>query len=276
MSIEALSIVLNHSKARGAAKVILIGIANHLGPDAHEGAWPSQARLAGYANISDRAVRDAIDNLISLGELRVEQAAGPSRNQYKPNRYWINLRCPESCDGTLGHNSKPDNSRVEETDSQGGSFQQSGWKQTSDKPSRETEKKQITAMFEEFWKEYPKAPQHRTERRQDALREFKSALTRASFEDILAGTIAYRNDPKENRYKLIAVKWLRNDGWETATTQPQQTESYFTSERREKEREATQQFLAEQREAEVGATIKLCQHGLTIARCLPCAKEINA
>jgi hypothetical protein len=142
VSIEALSIVLNHSKARGAAKVILIGIANHLGPDAHEGAWPSQARLAGYANISDRAVRDAIDALVALGELRVEQAAGPSRNQYKPNRYWINLRCPESCDGTLGHNSRQSPARVEEIDNQGGSFPQSGWKPASDKPLEETIKKQ--------------------------------------------------------------------------------------------------------------------------------------
>lgn len=275
MSIEALSIVLNHSKAKGAAKVILIGIANHLGPDADDGAWPSQARLAGYANITDRAVRDAIDTLVSLGELRVEQAAGPSRNQYKPNRYWINLRCPESCDGTLGHNSKQDSSRVEETSNQGGSFPQSGWNSTSDKPSRESSKNQITELFNEFWKEYPMAPKFRTERKQDAFKEFKSALTRASFEDILAGAIAYRNDPKENRYKLIAVKWLRNDGWETAASQPQQTESYFASERRVKEREATEAYLRQQRETQVSSAPKLCKHGKTIALCLPCAKETN-
>lgn len=128
MSVEALSIVLNHSRAKGASKLVLIGIANHLGPDAEEGAWPSQARLAAYANVSDRAVRDAIDNLVALGELRVAVGAGQSRNQYKPNRYWLNLRCPEDCDRSYNHN------RVEVSVKEGGSFPQSGWKPTSDKP----------------------------------------------------------------------------------------------------------------------------------------------
>jgi hypothetical protein len=274
MSIEALSIVLNHSKARGAAKVVLIGIANHLGPDAHEGAWPSQARLARYANVTDRAVRDAIDALVALGELRVEHASGPSRNQYKPNRYWIDLRCPDSCDGSLGHNTQQESDRVELSDSQGGSFPQSGWKPASAKPSIETSKKQISDLFNEFWKEYPKAPDHRTERKQDALKEFRSALTRASFEDILAGAIAYANDPKENRFKLIAVKWLRNDGWEVKAQPNPDTERARI--RREKERAASDAFLAEQRKIEAQASApKLCQHGLTIARCVPCSKELS-
>jgi hypothetical protein len=128
MSVEALSIVLNHSRAKGASKLVLIGIANHLGPDADEGAWPSQARLAGYANISDRAVRDAISNLVSLGELEVAQAAGQSQSQYKPNRYWLKLRCPDTCDRSLNHN------RVEVFVRESGTFEQTGWKPASDKP----------------------------------------------------------------------------------------------------------------------------------------------
>jgi len=142
MSVEALSIVLNHSRAKGAAKLVLIGIANHLGPDADEGAWPSQARLAGYANISDRAVRNAIDNLVELGELEVAVAGGNSRNQYKPNRYWLRLRCPETCDRSMNHNRvEVSDSRVEVSDTQGGSFEQSGWKPASYEPLIEPSKK---------------------------------------------------------------------------------------------------------------------------------------
>lgn len=103
MSIEALSMVLNHSTAMGSAKVILLGIANHLGPDATEGAWPSQKRLADYANLSERGVQKCVDKLVKAGELRVEVAAGHSRNQYKPNRYWITIECPDDCDKSMSH-----------------------------------------------------------------------------------------------------------------------------------------------------------------------------
>jgi len=103
MSIEALSMVLNHSTAIGSQKVVLLGIANHLGPDATEGAWPSQKRLADYSNMSERGVQKCIDKLVISGELRVEVAAGHSRNQYKPNRYWITIECPHDCDRSMSH-----------------------------------------------------------------------------------------------------------------------------------------------------------------------------
>ena len=158
MSIEALSMVLNHSEAKGAAKIVLLGIANHLGPDAHEGAWPSQDRLASYANITDRAVRKAVKTLVDLGELRVEVADGVSRNQYKPNRYWIQVSCPPNCDGSMWHR------RVELSNTQGGTFEQSGRNFLTDRvepqfllnskePSVET--KENHDRFDEFWKIYP-------------------------------------------------------------------------------------------------------------------------
>jgi len=102
MSVEALAIVLNHSKATGAVKLVLIGIANHINPD-NDGAWPSQEKLAHYANCSDRYVRDAINELVKLGELRYESHAGNSRGGNRPNRYWLLLSCPDNCDGTTNH-----------------------------------------------------------------------------------------------------------------------------------------------------------------------------
>lgn len=88
MSVEAISLVLNHSKATGRAKLILIGIANHLGD---QGSWPSIATLARYANVSERSVKRDLKDLVELGELVVEVNAAPVGGQYKTNLYWITI-----------------------------------------------------------------------------------------------------------------------------------------------------------------------------------------
>ena len=46
--------------------------------------------------------------------------------------------------------------------------------------------------------------------------------------------------------------------------------------RREKERERTEEYLAQIRESEKNSSTLTCKHGKTIALCLPCSKEINA
>ena len=88
MSIEAVSLVLNQSKATGRAKLVLLGIANHLGD---QGAWPSISTLARYANASERSVKRDIQELVQLGELKVELQNAPTRHQYKTNLYWITI-----------------------------------------------------------------------------------------------------------------------------------------------------------------------------------------
>jgi hypothetical protein len=88
MSIEAVATVLNHSRATGRAKLVLIGIANHLGD---QGAWPSISTLARYANASERSVKRDIQELMELGELRVELQSAPMNSQYKTNLYWITI-----------------------------------------------------------------------------------------------------------------------------------------------------------------------------------------
>ena len=88
MSIEAMSQVLNYSKAQGRAKIVLIGIANHMGD---QGSWPSIETLARYANASERSVKRDLQDLVALGELRIEYQAAPIAKQYKTNLYWITL-----------------------------------------------------------------------------------------------------------------------------------------------------------------------------------------
>lgn len=67
-------------------------------------------------------------------------------------------------------------------------------------------------QFTEFWKLYPKKVD-----KTQALRQFKRALNRATFEDILAGLIRFTNDPNlpdEKRFIKNPATWLNGDGWE--------------------------------------------------------------
>src|SRR6218665_3597477 len=98
MSVESLAIALHHSRARGAAKLVLIGIANH---DGDGGAWPAVATLARYACVTERNVHKALAALASLGEIRRRGSRGGHHStaaHMKPNLYQFLLRCPSNCD----------------------------------------------------------------------------------------------------------------------------------------------------------------------------------
>lgn len=90
-------------------------------------------------------------------------------------------------------------------------------------------------LFDEFWKEYPKKTDKRA-----AIKAFKSALTRTSFEDILAGVIRYANDPNlpEQRYIKNPATWLNADAWENPPLPPRKKN-------RESEKEAEKRRLDE-------------------------------
>lgn len=103
MSIESMAIALHHSQAKGAARLVLVGIANH---DGDGGAWPSVATLAKYAGITARNVQKHIDALQELGEIeRMVQQGGTRQTPDwgRPNLYRFLLRCPAGCDRTKNH-----------------------------------------------------------------------------------------------------------------------------------------------------------------------------
>ncbi|MFC8038731.1 helix-turn-helix domain-containing protein [Paenarthrobacter sp. NPDC057355] len=103
MSVESMAIVMNHSKASGTDKLVLLGIASH---DGDGGAWPSIATLARYANVEPRTVQRSINKLGHAGELIVYANDGGTRSlpdYRRPNRYEIALKCPPNCDGTSRH-----------------------------------------------------------------------------------------------------------------------------------------------------------------------------
>jgi len=108
VSLEAMAIVLHHSRARGSAKVILLGIANHAGDG---GSWPTVRTLAKYANCDRSTVQRAITRLRSLGEIHVDVQGGGTvdyDDELRPNRYDILLECPATCDRTMHHRTPGD------------------------------------------------------------------------------------------------------------------------------------------------------------------------
>lgn len=106
MSIESMSLVLHHSKAKGTAKLVLMGIANHEGDG---GAWPSVATLVRYANSDRRSVQRAIQKLVDMGELQVLKQKGGNDitpSALRPNLYRVKVFCPYTCDRTSQHKLK--------------------------------------------------------------------------------------------------------------------------------------------------------------------------
>jgi len=107
MSTIEMTAVLHHSRAVGTSKVVLLGIAYHMGKDGLNGCWPSQGTLAEYANVSVRQVQRAINNLVEIGELEVvTHGAWAKGSAAQTNVYYLANLCPDSCDGSLNHRSK--------------------------------------------------------------------------------------------------------------------------------------------------------------------------
>lgn len=228
MSIHVMNAVWQHSKSDGRARLVLLAIADHQG---EIGAWPSIATIAKMVNASERSVQRDIQHLQSIGELKVEVQNAPTKSQYKSNLYWVTL--PGVTAGVT-------ESQSGVTDSASGVT--AGGVQTLIEPLQETNKAQTEKLFDEFWNSYPRKLD-----KAKAFRAFKSALKRAKFEDILAGVIAYRNDPTRNPdFTKYPATWLNNDSWENAATTPEARAAIEG--RREKEIKASTDYLAELKE----------------------------
>lgn len=225
--------VWQHSKADGRARLVLLAIADHQG---EIGAWPSISTLAKMVNSSERSVQRDIQHLQSIGELKVEVQNAPTKSQYKSNLYWVTL--PGVTAGVT-------ESQSGVTDSASGVT--AGGVQTLIEPLQETNKAQTEKLFDEFWTTYPRKLD-----KAKAFRAFRSALKRAKFEDILAGVIAYRNDPKRDPdYTKYPATWLNNDAWENAATTPEARAA--NEARREKEIKASTDYLKQLAEMEKNA-----------------------
>ncbi len=104
-----MAIALHHSRAKGAAKLMLIGIANH---DGDGGSWPSLHTLMKYAGITDRrSAQRLLRQLEGFGEIRcyVSQGGDHSTADYlRPNLYKFTLECPHDCNRKSNHKTRRD------------------------------------------------------------------------------------------------------------------------------------------------------------------------
>lgn len=201
MSIEVMNSVWRESKAIGRARLVLLAIADHQG---EIGAWPSLATLAKMVNASERSVQRDIEYLVELGELEVHYQQAPTRNHYKSNLYFVNLPgVTKTAPGVT-------NTEGGVTNTGGGVT--AGGVQSLIEPLEETlSNTHVSDLFDEFWKIYPRKSDKRA-----ALKAFRSALTRVSFEDIMAGVHRYATDPNLPEMSFIKhpATWLNADAWE--------------------------------------------------------------
>jgi hypothetical protein len=270
MSVEMISLVLNNSRADGRAKLVLIGIANHHGDN---GAWPSIATLARYANASERSIQRDIKHLQDLGELVVEVHGGESKGQYKSNKYWISIS------GVSESQIRGDKLGSGVTDQvvRGDKLGKSGVTHLSYKPSIETYIETYT-HFDKFWGVYPR----RTSKRA-AMKAFESATSRASVDDILAGAIRFANDPNLPQGEFIPypTTWLNGDRWDdgplperTKSKEELQNEARMAEKaRQERLRESERIRKLEVLEQEKNAVLtppKDCSHGNIVWNCRQC------
>lgn len=256
MSVEMIANVLNNSRADGRAKLVLIGIANHHGDN---GAWPSIATLARYANASERSIKRDLQYLQEIGEISIEINGSDFGGQYKTNKYWITLS------GVTGQVSRGDK------------LGKSGVTDLAHKPLKETYIN-LYAHFEEFWNMYPRKVSKRA-----ACKAFESALTRASFDEIQAGVIRYAHDKNLPPQEFIPypTTWLNGDRWGDAplperqkTKEELQNEARIAEEaRRERVRESERIRKIEVAEQEQKAKLappKTCEHDKIIYNCRKC------
>lgn len=252
MSIEVMNAVWKHSKAEGRARLVLLAIADHQG---EIGAWPSIERLAEMTNASVRSVQRDIQILEALGELQVERRQAPTKSQYKANLYWVTLP------GVIAEvtNATPEVTNAPSEVTAGGML-------TVTEPLLEPNNR--NALFDEFWQEYPLKKD-----KGKAIRAFKSALTRAKFEDIIAGVLAYKADPtRKPEFTKYPATWLNADAWENAATPAPGSEAYEQAQkRRQKALEESKAYLAEQEaQALKSAPAPSCEHGMNRLLCKRC------
>ena len=202
MSIEAVALVLNQSKATGRAKLVLIGIANHLGD---QGAWPSISTLARYANASERSVKRDIQELIDLGELRVELQNAPTHNQYKTNLYWITIQSgvTDWASGVTAQVSRGDRLGKSGVTPVGTQNINITIKETSIETSKDD--------FEKFWNLYPKKVA-----KADALKAWNKAVKRKTAEELLKLTKVYSEGKLPDiTYIPYPASWLNKELYES-------------------------------------------------------------
>lgn len=202
-----MSRVLRHSQAGGTARLVLLVIASHESEE--RGAFPSVDTIAAECRMSVRAVQDCIKRCSGLGELRVEQNAGPLRT----NLYRVMISEPVVLPGMV-QNLHPADARRESapelkelTD-----FSSSGSMSTVSHLRAEGADRGISEEFDRtFWPVYPRKLSKGAARRAyvKARRSVQLVTLMEALERAKIGTWADRPMSKIP----YPATWLNAEGW---------------------------------------------------------------
>lgn len=219
----------------------------------------SRERLSKNGQDGDRAIRSAIRELEDVGYLK------RSQNRTEQNHFAASVWITQDPDSPSVPFAPADNAPADNA----------GVKKTIEKKTKDLDKSlsNFDQLFSDFWKEYP-----RKKDKGSAVKAFRSALKRAKFDDIVAGAIAYANDPtRKPEYTKFPATWLNADAWENEISPAPGSEAAEKSRiRRERELERTREFLREQEEIAKNATApKKCEHGANVALCSKCIAKMS-
>lgn len=248
MSIKVSNAVWEHSKSTGRARLVLLAIADHQG---EIGAWPSIATIAKMVNSSERSVQRDIQELVELGELKVEIQNAPTRRQYKSNLYWVTL--PGVTDD------EPEVTDLSSGVTESAPGVTAGGVLTITRTLKEPIHKRADD-FESFWKLYP-----RHEGKAAAHKAYLKALKKISHADLVNALQRYiGHNTKHQIIFAHASTWLHQERWldeyDVAVTQV-----------REKAKASSDEYLAFLREQEkLASPAPKCPHGLNVALCRSC------
>lgn len=265
--------VLNHSRATGRAKLILLGIANHQGD---QGAWPSIETLARYANASERSIMRDLQELEELGELIIERNGAPIRGQYRPNLYWVTVE--ESGVTDLASGVTKNDSGVTDEVVRGDTVVTLNVINPKENLKETYPQIKFEVEFEKFWKLYPKKVE-----KIDAQKAFLKAITFYGLDEIMAGVIRLAHDPNlpPRQYIPYPASWLNAGAWTNEPYPPRELTAEEKAEKTAKERQLkldrdkqrTREMLAEQ--STESAPSPTCLHGNKLISCLKCLRVIN-
>lgn len=283
MSIEVMNAVWRNSGSTGRQKLVLLAIADHQG---ELGAWPSISTLASMVNASERSVQRDIQELVSMGELIVEERMAPTRSKYRANLYWVNVPgAPEIVEVT--------ESVLEVTDSTL-EVTESGLEVTPvvmlnlNRNLKETiyPPHEVEEAFQKFYNAYPRKREPLA-----ARKAFAKALEHATPDVIVAGAERLAADPNLPPKQFIPypATWLNSGGWDDEPYEERilsaeekkkleldelqarrEREAIAREEQAERDRIEREAFRREREENPV----ERCEHGRIIYVCRVCGPNV--
>ncbi len=218
MSNAMLTAVFDHSRTRNAARLLMLALADRA--DDHGKAWPSIADLMRRTGISRGALHNAMREAVRLGELSVENFAGPRLC----NLYVLSI--PTRSESEPVQNVNPVQILNRPVQNQDKTRSESEPKplltlknpQSLDREMRKAKKTkpEPDADFKTFWQTYP-----RRVNKPAAVRAWlATAKERPPLAALLAALAAHKRNWRDPKFIPHPASWLNGHRWQDQIETP--------------------------------------------------------